>query len=308
MKEKKIVLKRKKTRFSLSKLFADKKKRYLFMFLFILPFFIAIIIFGVISYREVKSLMALANNEKVETKAENIIESANYILRDNPTDLQKEYFKELKDAIEGSEEVDRETLAGLVAKNYVADFYTWTNKRGQYDIGGLYYVYDGEFPNSDHYKPNVYLKARDGFYKYLSYYATQYGAENLIEVENVEVVSSTKQPTKYIINEHSANKQDENGDWYDYRVDEPYDWYLVQCRWNYKENTKLNMSQFATSIYLAIIDSGNRLEIVEASEKVINAGKGSETNSTDQITENTETTSTETSTSTTTATTATAAQ
>ncbi|MCR4633409.1 MAG: hypothetical protein K5648_04725 [Erysipelotrichaceae bacterium] len=260
-------------------LFADKKKRYLLMLLCMLPFIVAIGIFSSIVFREVRNLKDLAGGGQAETKAENIVESMNYILRDNPTDIQKEYFAELKEAIEGSEPADDVTIAGLVAKNYVTDFYTWTNKRGQYDIGGLYYVYDGEFENGDHYKENVYLKARDGFYKYISYYGTQYGKENLLEVENVEITRCEKMSEPYVLNEHVSNKQDENGEWYDYREDHGYDGYLVSCRWTYKENTVLPMNQFATSINLAIINREGRYEVIEASESTINARKGSGQNS-----------------------------
>jgi hypothetical protein len=241
------------------------------MFLFMLPFLIAIGIFGSIAYKEIKNIMNLANNNTiVETKPENIVESAGYLLRDNATDLQREYFKELKEAIEGEEPADKATVAALVAKNYVADFYTWTNKSGQYDIGGFSFLFDGEFENGDHYKDNLYLQARDGFYKYLSTYATQYGKENLIEVENVEVVSCQKMSSPYVISQHIGYLQDENEEWYDYRENIPYEAYNVQLRWNYKEGTQLNLNQFANSVNLAVAEIEGSFYIVEASDTPIN--------------------------------------
>ena len=275
MEKKKNILKRTKKRSGLSALFADKKKRYLVMLAMMLPFIIAIAIFSSIAYKEAKNLIDLAKGGQVETKAENIIESMNYILRDNPTDIQKDYFAQLKEAIEGNEVFDDALVAELVAKNYVVDFYTWTNKRGAYDIGGLYYVYDGEFENGDHFKENVYLKARDGFYKYLSTYATQYGKENLIEVEDVQVTRCEKMSSQYIINEHDSYKQDAEGEWYDYRVDHGYDAYAVSCTWTYKENSKLDMSKFAKAINLVVINRGGRFEVIEASESSVHARTGS---------------------------------
>ena len=278
---------------------ANKKKRYLLMLAMMIPFIVGIAIFGFIAYREVKTLANLANGAQAETKAENIVESMNYILRDNPTDLQKEYFAQLKTAVEegvikteeGDVPADDAAIASLVAKNYIADFYTWTNKRGQYDIGGLYYVYDGEYENGDHYKENLYLKARDGFYKYISYYGSQYGKENLIEVADVEVVSCTKSPVQYVINEHDSYKQDAAGEWYDYRIDHSFDCYIVSLRWTYKENQQLNLNQFAKSINLAVIKRNGRFEIVEASEKSINARTGSEKDTSAETSENSETSS-----------------
>ncbi len=288
MEEKKLKLKKEKKKLNLHALFADKKKRYVIMLVCMLPFLIAIGVFGSIAWKEAKNLMDLAKGTQTEIKDENIIQEMNYILRDNPTDLQKEYFAELKAAIEEEPRADDETIVSLVAKNYVVDFYTWTNKRGQYDIGGLYFVYDGEFENGDHFKENVFLKARDGFYKYLSTYATQYGKENLIEVENVEVTKCEKLPSQYMISEHISYEQDEQGEWYDYRELHGYDVYAVTCRWNYKENSALPLSQFATSINLAIINREGRFEIIEASESTINGRSGPQESTADQTTEDTE--------------------
>ena len=288
MEKRKIKLRKDKKKSGIKKLFADKKYRYWLMLALMLPFIIAIFIFGRIALTEVKNILALAKSgTAVETKPENIIESVDYILRDNPTDLQKQYFKELKDAIEGDEKADDATIASLVAKNYVVDFYTWTNKRGQYDIGGFYFLYDGEYANGDHYKENKFLEARDGFYKYISSYGTQYGKENLIEVDNVEVVSCTKMSTPYEISEHVENRQDANGEWYDYREIRSFDAYNVSLRWTYKNSTKLNLSQFATSINLAVINNDGRFEIVEASESAINGRK--ETSQTAEVETETET-------------------
>ena len=300
MNENKLIPKKekKKKKNLLGRLLADKKKRYFVMLAMMLPFIIGIIIFGSITLREINNLKNLANNT-TEHKSENIVESMNYLLRDNPTDVQKEYFAQLKKAIEegvveteeGEVPADDAAIASLVAKNYVADFYTWTNERGQYDIGGFYYIYDGEFENGDHNKENWFLKAREGFYKYIGVYGTQYGKENLLEVDNVEITKCQKLSSPYMINEHVENRQDEEGEWYDYREDHAYDCYAVTCNWTYKEGTQLDLSKFAKSINLAVIKRNNRFEIVEASEKTINARTGSKENTTNETTETVETTS-----------------
>lgn len=259
-KEKKISIKK------ISSLFEDKKKRYLYMILFMLPFIIAIGIFGFIAYKEAKSLIELATDE-VETKDTHKIESMNYVLRDNATELQEEYFSELKAAVE-SETQDPVTIAGLVGKNYVADFYTWTNKQGQYDVGGMYYVCS-EKNETVKYKENIYQKARDGFYKYINEYIEEYGSENLLEVASVEVTSCKKLDDKYTLYEFIESIQTGDEAWeviYDY-VD--HDAYAVSLRWTYNENTKLNLSDYAKSINLIVIENDGRYEIVEASEKTI---------------------------------------
>lgn len=276
MEEKKIVLKPKKeTKISLGKiteLFEDKKKRYLFMFLFMLPFLIAIGIFGFITYKEAMNILNVAKGETV-IKNENLIESMNYVLRDNATDVQKEYFKQLKSAIEeGYIEVDDQQVAAddlkiveLVAKNYVADYYTWTNKQGQYDVGGMYYVFD-RFNENHKYKVNIYQNARDGFYKYINYYANQYGFENLIEVESVEVTTCKKADYKYKQNVWTKTLGDENTGYEVVYEDVYFDAYDVTCKWTYKPETSLNLSSFGKSINLLIINDDGRYEIVESSE------------------------------------------
>ena len=252
----------------ISSLFEDKKKRYLNMLLFMLPFIIAIGIFGFVAYKEAKSLINLAKDD-VETKDTHKIESMNYILRDNATELQEEYFTELKNAIENpTEEITDEVIAGLVGKNYVADFYTWTNKQGQYDVGGMYYVCS-EKNETVKYKENIYQKARDGFYKYINEYIEEYGSENLLEVASVEVTSAKKLDDKYTLYEFIESIKTGDEAWeviYDY-VD--HDAYAVSLRWTYNENTKLNLSDYAKSINLIVIENDGRYEIVEASEKTI---------------------------------------
>ena len=265
------ILKPKKEGFA-SKLF-NGKNRYLVMFLLIIPFLIAIGVFGFIAYRETKNIMNFASGETV-TKDENIIKSMNYVLRDNATDLQKEYFAELKKAVEGpfvegEAQPDGTTIAGLVGQNYVADFYTWTNKQGQFDIGGLNYIFNGRYENNDHFRQNVFQAARDGFYKYLSSYISQYGADKLIEVENVELTKCQKAPWQFLINEHIKYEQDSEGEWIDIRGDVKYDAYLVSCKWTYKEGSSLDISKFPTSINLLVIDRDGVYYIIEASESEI---------------------------------------
>ena len=273
MEKKEITLTPKKKKLNLNlgvitKLFEDKKKRYLYLALCILPFLIAIGIFGFITYKEAKTLISMAKSDiTTEVKDENLIESMGYQLRENATDLQKEYFAELKAAV-ASDSVTEAELAGLVCKNYVADFYTWTNKTGQYDVGGMYYVYSGRNETMK-YKPLIYIKARDGFYKYINQYINEYGSENLIEVENVEVVSSKKLDQQYDMHEATQYVQGADGVWVWEYDDLKHDAYEVTCTWTYKEGSSLDTSKYANKINLLVVERQGRFEIVEASEKAI---------------------------------------
>lgn len=225
-------------------LFKNPKTRMRNLFLVLLPFLIIMIVCGVISY---KSLSSITNSSSTTYK--NSIKEYGYYLRSNATDYQEEIFKELQDAL-NAKEVDKTQVAALVAECYVADFYTWTNKAGSYDVGGMCYIY-GESKN------NYYFQAKEQFYKYLTYYINTYGSENLIEVENIEVTNSA-----------SAGTYTANG--------VTYDAYSVSLTWTYKNANTLtgvnitdpdgNKATFsdATRMFFTMIDNGEgRMEIVQ---------------------------------------------
>lgn len=298
MEEKQIILKPKKDAKvnlgKLTQLFENKKRRYLIISLIMIPLLLAIAFLGYSIYKDVMNIINMAKGN-VETNDEHIIESMNYILRVDPTDIQAEYFAELKKAIE-EDNADDATIAGLVAKNYVTDFYTWSNKRGQYDVGGMYYVYTP-------LKKDIYIQARDEFYKYINHYINEYGVENLIEVESVEVVDVKKADFDYVLHEtvtttvevEKEEESNENNTSADTsstsntstntqettetveeevetetiteEIDKNYkDAYLVTCTWTYKEKegNVYNPSKLAKKMNFLVVKNGNRFEIVEA--------------------------------------------
>lgn len=246
-------------------LFENKNKRAIYIVLFILPFLIAIGIFGFIAFKEAKSLISLATGN-TETNGDYAITSMKYTLRDNATEYQQECFAELKSAIESG--ADENIIVGLVGKNYVADFYTWTNKQGQYDVGGMEYV-NSEKNETLEYKQNIYVKARDSFYKYLNEYINEYGSNNLLEVQNVNVVSVLKNDYSYFMHEYIETVQIEEDLWEKHYDDIEHKCFNVSLSWTYNPETKLNLNDYATSINLLIIENDGRYEIVEASEKEI---------------------------------------
>ena len=229
----------------ISYLFEDKKKRYLYMLLFMLPFIIAIGIFGYIIFRDVKSLSNIGETS-TEVEYEYKIDYPEFILRENATDLQKELFTELKGLYSGEVEGSDTDLAISICKNYVADFYTWSNKYGQYDVGGLYYVYEPQ-------RKSIYLQARDSFYLYLNEYINKYDSENLLEVATVSA-TGTKSSKEYIAMDPETAVQTSYDEVYEVKVD-----------WTYKENTVFSPSSYVKSMKFTVIcDENGRFGIVEA--------------------------------------------
>ena len=96
-----------------------------------------------------------------EEVVEKISEIKNYpyTLKSNATEYIKNEFAILKVNLE-SNEINEEEFASSIAKLFIADLYTISNKINKYDIGGLDYV----FPSAvDNYK----LKVKETLYKYV---------------------------------------------------------------------------------------------------------------------------------------------
>lgn len=229
-------------------LFKNPKTRTRNLLLVIAPFLVVMIICGVISFKSLKSMASNTSGTTVSYK--DSIDSMDYHLRNNATDLQEELFHDLQDAI--NDGTDKANIAYLVAKNYVADFYTWTNKDGTYDIGGMYYVYSPQ-------KTSIYAKARNTYYKYLTYYIETFGSENLLEVTGFNDEESYVNTT--------ATTYELDGVTY-----EAYDVFL---EWTYKNESTFNgisyymdgttLDGFEKRVYFTvIINDEGRYEIARA--------------------------------------------
>lgn len=156
-----------------------------------------------------------------------------YEISSNATEYQKLIFTELSDVIEN--EGTPQEYAGSVVKNYVADFYTWSNKKGTYDIGGMQYVYQPEIVN-------IYNYAKDFFYRDLSYNIQTIGVENLLEVENVEITFS------------DFNAEIEyNG--------QMYQSFYVTANWTYVQKEGFDTTGYQTSGEFSLIDRDGKIEI-----------------------------------------------
>jgi len=216
----------------MNKLLSKKSTRRIIVSVIVVVLLIAIGAFGFLGYKTIKGM--LGSNT---SSSSNSIDSLGYSLRDDATDYQKELFKELKEAVEKND--DEVEIATLVAENFVADFYTWTNKKGSYDVGGLCYFYSPQ-------KITLYEQARDTFYYYLSHYIGEYGKDDLLEVENIKVVSASKNELKYKT-----------------LTGEEYPDFDIVISWDWKKTEKFDTSTYRNKGWFQVIktDSG-RYEMV----------------------------------------------
>lgn len=237
----------------------NRNKRYLVMTVLMIPIVAIMCFLGFRAYKDAVGILSLVKGDGTEiiVKDTHKISSMNYVLRDNETELQLNLFTNLKDTIEGNVEGStEEDIIKLVVMNHIADFYTWSNKLGQYDVGGLYYV-------NSICRENVYIKARDTFYKYINTYMEQYGVENLLEVASVDVTSVTKASKKYPITRSRRYDISEYDVAYEYTTTE-YDAWDVKVNWTYKESSVFSTSKYPTSTTVKVINNvdDGRYEIV----------------------------------------------
>jgi len=227
----------------MNKLFRKKELRYRNLALVILPFLIAIVACVGLIYKSLASFSSgTTTSATTPVEESSSAEKMGYYLRANATDLQISLYEELEALLEAEEE-DSEAIALSICKNYVADFYTWSNKKGIYDIGGLTYVYAT-------IKPNMYNQARDGFYHYLNHYINQYGSDNLLEVISVDgEVWALKEGFKYQLDEDTTFE----------------DSYMISLTWEYKDSSVFDNSEYARAQYFTVVrNEDGRYEIMEA--------------------------------------------
>lgn len=161
-----------------------------------------------------------------------------YKITGNPTQLQKDLFKELTSEIEKSSEENEFTIVGLVVENFIADFYTWTNKVGTYDIGGKDFIFATEFTNF------AATSRRYNYNAMSTYLSNGINQKDLNEVLDIEILSvNYAYPYNYYGKEYPS--------------------YYVEASWTYKPNEVIDLSIFPTwSAFTLIKNENGRYEIV----------------------------------------------
>lgn len=160
--------------------FENPKLRYKKLLIILLPIFIVFLIMVFLSYSSILGSFG-SNNPLSKNKAFDI-ETMDYHLRDNATEYQVELFKELNNAVKDE---DEQRIVEGVAKNFIADVYTWTNKEDMWDVGGMCYVYS-------RYKTTNYFEMKDNLYQLMSQVKREYNPEDQVEVIGVEIESCQK--------------------------------------------------------------------------------------------------------------------
>lgn len=169
----------------------------------------------------------------VAEKPENEFINEYYTIGHNATDINKEYFRELNAALDAN---DTKAVAEAVTKCFVTEYYTWTNKDGNYDVGGMQYIYTDDQRDFEVY-------SRYNFYADMDLYINQLGSKNLIQVANVTINSCD--PSEYTTDE-GETKTD----------------YTVNASWTYEESS-MSKDGVQNSAAFKVVDHNGRMEIAE---------------------------------------------
>ncbi len=177
-----------------------------------------------------------------------------YELPKNANDFQIDIYEELAKTCNKIEDFNVEGgldgVASLVVKSFISDYFTWSNKRGSFDVGGLDYVYGPQFLN-------IQSQARQYFYYDLDLLLDEYGNDNLPTVQNVDIikVEHSEEKFQYVYNE------------FDYETNEyvtkevTYDYYTVGATWDYQEETTYDETKLPNQGWFMVINRNGRLEI-----------------------------------------------
>ena len=162
-----------------------------------------------------------------------------YEIGNNPTEISKEYFQKLSDSVSAG---TPEEKAEAVVYNFVTDYFTWTNKDGNYEVGGLQYIYAEKYAKFEEWN-------RWYNYSNMDLYISQYGREHLPEVAPITTEVPTFRTDDFTV----------------MSVDPPvtYPCYQVQVSWTYGDNATVDLNDFPHRMRFQVVDHDGRFEIVE---------------------------------------------
>lgn len=192
-------------------------------------------------------------------KVQNEMHNDSYAIGNNPTDINRTYFKELNSSLKKPE--DPGQIAQAVVKCFVTEYYTWTNKDGNYDIGGMQYIYRPKQSDFEKY-------TLDHFYSDMDLYLTQTGRKQLFQVRDV-TINSAIAAEDYAV---ETRDEDTNGDLNAEKSEVPEQKLPcidVDASWSYEENQKIDVNALQNHAVFHVVNDNDRWEIagIEAQEE-----------------------------------------
>jgi len=191
-----------------------------------------------------------------------------YELRIDATEYQVDRFEELINAHDQFEELGTDdalkAYASAIARNFVADFFTLSNKESRTDVGGVqFFSYDvaGDFTTA----------AIDEFYLYLGRHIEAFGNEAMPTIESTTIID-VRFGSRLV--EVEEDEEDEEIDiWAIVEPEEPeYEQtIIVDIEWTFAPTTLPQIDQFQTSARFVLMEvegEGVRIFQIEMIEEV----------------------------------------
>lgn len=198
---------------------------------------LAVIAASAVNIYQVRSKSS-GNGDTIETETiSNKYINDYYSIGNNATEINKEYFLELNDAIDAG---DSALIAQDVVKCFVTEYYTWTNKDGNYDVGGMQYIYTDRQSDFSSY-------SRDNFYAEMDNYLAQNDRSSLMQVKEVTITSCTESAAITVMNASGEQVS--------------YSGYSVSASWTYEEGSAMDTSALQSSAVFSVINHDGRMEI-----------------------------------------------
>lgn len=188
-----------------------------------------------------------------EEKIDNEYINSQYKIGNNSTDINKTYFKELNSALDSGDTV---AISQSVVKCFITEYYTWTNKDGNYDIGGTQYVFAPK--KSDFAEYTLW-----NFYQDMDLYITKYGTANLMQVKDV-TVNSAADGGNFTVQLPGDTSEVANGASAE-GTNEDLPSVTVDATWTYEPNSTIDVSQFQTHAVFHVVNDNGRWEIASIS-------------------------------------------
>ena len=180
------------------------------------------------------------SNNKVKVVDSIKNEDVDYVVNENDTKLFKDNFNELKKVL-NAKEIDNEEYAKVLAKLFVIDFFTLSNKTSKNDVGGVQFVFES-------YKKDFVDGARDSMYKQVKSTVSDENANKSLPTVSKIKVDTIDTVSPFSMFETGGFTEDQVG-------------YIVNISWNYK-----NDDEFQSNATLIIVPDGTKLSVAKMQE------------------------------------------
>jgi len=245
----------------------DKFNQFLiFLSIFSLLIFFVSLVFLISRMNEVlgrdnQDLSEIEITSPLEQQTSDDLPSIGYELRPNATDYQLELFDKLIHAHQSFYEEDStrnlEEYASVIVRNFIADFFTLSNKHSRSDVGGLQFF-------SDEVVDDFRNFAIDDFYLYLNLHLDNFEHETLPTVNSTTILDVRFEPRIVEIDEEDLDEIDADTLVYDYMgelIGREIMTIVIDAQWTYATSTLWQIEHFQTSASFVLISYEDEVRI-----------------------------------------------